>query len=114
MKKDTTEIALRPIGTIRTPFLTASGTPIQSCYAGGAEGTVELFAEYEAGLRDIAGFDRLWLIYLFDRASEARLVVRPYLDTAEHGVFATRSPARHNKIGMSSVRPALRARHILS
>ncbi len=56
------------------------------------------------GLRDIDGFDRLWLIYLFDRASEAQLVVRPYLDTAEHGVFATRSPARPNKIGMSSVR----------
>ena len=31
-------------------------------------------------------------------------MVRPYLDTAEHGVFATRSPARPNKIGMSSVR----------
>ena len=65
---------------------------------------MELFAEYEPGLRDIAGFDRLWLIYLFDRASEAQLVVRPYLDTAEHGVFATRSPARPNKIGLSSVR----------
>ena len=102
--KDTTEIALQPIGTITTPFSAASGTPIQSRYANGAEGTVELFAEFEPGLKDIDGFDRLWLIYLFDRASEARLVVHPYLDTAEHGIFATRSPARPNKIGLSSVR----------
>ncbi len=49
MKKDKTEIVLRPIGSIRTPFSSASGTPIQSRYAHGAEGTVELFAEYEAG-----------------------------------------------------------------
>ena len=104
MKKNATEIVLRPIGSITTPFSSAGGTPIQSRYARGAEGTVELFAEYEPGLKDIAGFDRLWLIYLFDRASDAQLVVRPYLDTAEHGVFATRSPARPNRIGMSSVR----------
>jgi tRNA-Thr(GGU) m(6)t(6)A37 methyltransferase TsaA len=56
------------------------------------------------GLRDLEGFDRLWLIYLFDRASEVQLVVRPYLDTAERGVFATRSPARSNHIGISVVR----------
>ncbi len=30
--------------------------------------------------------------------------VIPYSDTAEHGVFATRAPARPNPIGMSSVR----------
>lgn len=104
MDKTAEEIVLRPIGVIRTPFLISNGTPIQSRYARGAEGSVELFAEYEAGLRDIDGFDRLWLIYLFDRAMEAQLSVRPYLDTAEHGVFATRSPARPNRIGMSPVR----------
>ena len=69
MNKDAAEFVLRPIGTIRTPFSGASGTPIQSRYAPGAEGTVEIFTEFEPGLRDIDGFDRLWLIYLFDRAS---------------------------------------------
>lgn len=56
------------------------------------------------GLRDLEGFDRLWLIYQFDRASEVQLVVRPYLDTTVRGVFATRSPARPNHIGISMVR----------
>jgi tRNA-Thr(GGU) m(6)t(6)A37 methyltransferase TsaA len=39
-----------------------------------------------------------------DRASAVQLVVRPYLDTEEHGVFATRSPARPNHLGLSAVR----------
>lgn len=96
--------AIRPIGRIRTPFQRAAGTPIQSAVAGGAEGRVEVSPECATGLKDIEGFERLWLIYSFDRASEPQLVVRPYLDLTEHGIFATRSPARPNRIGMSAVR----------
>jgi tRNA-Thr(GGU) m(6)t(6)A37 methyltransferase TsaA len=96
--------AIRPIGVIRTPFARAAGTPIQSAVSGGAEGRVELFAGLRAGLRDIEGFERIWLLYSFDRASEPRLLARPYLDTVERGIFATRSPARPNRIGMSPVR----------
>jgi tRNA-Thr(GGU) m(6)t(6)A37 methyltransferase TsaA len=92
------------IGTIHTPFKQATGTPIQSSVANGAEGTIELLAEFAPGLKDLEGFDRIWLIYQFDRASEPQLIVRPYLDPSEHGIFATRSPSRPNKIGMSPVR----------
>ena len=95
---------IQPIGIIRTPFRQATGTPIQSSLAQGAEGVVELRPELEPGLRDIEGFERLWLIYQFDRASQPQLTVRPYLDRSEHGIFATRSPARPNLIGMSAVR----------
>lgn len=95
---------IKPIGTIHTHFSQATGTPIQSSVANGAEGTIELLAEFELGLKDLEGFDRIWLIYQFDRASDPQLIVRPYLDPAEHGIFATRSPARPNKIGMSPVR----------
>ena len=93
-----------PIGTIRTSFKQATETPIQSSVANGAEGTIELLPEFELGLKDLEGFERIWLIYQFDRASEPQLTVRPYLDSAEHGVFATRAPARPNRIGMSPVR----------
>ncbi len=95
---------IKPIGTIHTPFRQAQGTPIQSSVANGAEGTIELLPEFGPGLKDLEGFDRLWLIYQFDRASEPQLIVQPYLDPSEHGIFATRSPARPNKIGMSPVR----------
>jgi tRNA (adenine37-N6)-methyltransferase len=64
---------------------------------------VELFPGFEQGLKDIEGFERVWLLYSFDRASEPQLVVRPYLDPVERGIFATRSPARPNRIGMSPV-----------
>ncbi len=96
--------ALRAIGLIRTPFLHSDGTPIQSAVSGGAEGSAELFPEFAAGLRDLEGFERLWLIYLLDRAVSAQLVTTPYLDRQQHGIFATRAPARPNPIGLSAVR----------
>lgn len=96
--------AMSAIGVIHTPFFHAKGTPIQSAVAGNAQGVVEVFAEFAEGLRDVAGFERLWLIYLLDRASAPQLITRPYLDNQDRGVFATRSPARPNHIGLSSVR----------
>jgi tRNA (adenine37-N6)-methyltransferase len=92
------------IGLIHTPFARALGTPIQASGGNDAEGTVEVFPEFVEGLKDIEGFERVWLFYLFDRASEPSLVVQPYLDPHPRGIFATRSPARPNRIGMSAVR----------
>ena len=92
------------IGVIHTPFDAAEGTPIQSALAAGAEGRVEVFPAFRDGLKDLEGFDRLWLLYWFDRADAARLRVVPYLDDVERGVFATRAPCRPNPIGLSSVR----------
>ena len=97
-------LAMSAIGVIHTPFTRSAGTPIQAAGGENTQGVVELLPELAPGLRDLAEFERLWLIYLLDRASEAELVVRPYMDTAEHGVFATRSPARPNHIGLSAVR----------
>ena len=97
-------LALNPIGVIRSPFREAPGTPIQPTFAEDAEGTVEVFPDYAAGLSDLAGLDRIWLVYWFDRAGPARLRVVPFRDTAERGVFATRAPCRPNPIGLSCVR----------
>jgi tRNA-Thr(GGU) m(6)t(6)A37 methyltransferase TsaA len=95
---------IEPIGVIRTPFTQAEGTPIQSAVAAGAEGRVEVYPAFADGLKDLDGFDRVWLLYWFDRAAPARLRVVPYLDEVERGVFATRAPCRPNPIGISSVR----------
>lgn len=98
---------LRPIGVIHSPFQQATGTPIQSRAAEGVEGTVEIFPEFVAGLKDLEGFERIWLLYWFDRAAfeQCSLIVSPYLDPhGSHGVFATRAPARPNPIGISPVR----------
>ena len=96
-------ITVKPIGIIRSPFREAAGTPIQTIYARGAEGRVEMDEAFESALDDIEGFERLWLIYWMDRTGSFKPKVMPYRDTVEHGLFATRSPSRPNPIGMSVV-----------
>jgi len=98
------DFGIRPIGVVYSPFAQASGVPIQTVYARGVEGRVEVFPEYKDGLRDLAGFERAWLIYIFDRSPGARLKVIPFRDTVERGIFATRAPCRPNPIGLSCVR----------
>jgi tRNA (adenine37-N6)-methyltransferase len=100
----TRQMRLKPIGIIRTAFQKPVGTPIQPSRSGGAKGTVEVYPEYVDGLKDLDGFERIWLVYWLDRAPEAQLWVIPFLDNREHGVFATRAPSRPNAIGMSAVR----------
>jgi len=97
-------LELKPIGIVHSPFQQSAGTPIQASMAQGTAGTVEVFPAFAAGLKDLEGFDRIWLLYWFDRAAAPRLIVTPYLDDQPHGVFATRAPARPNPIGISAVR----------
>jgi tRNA-Thr(GGU) m(6)t(6)A37 methyltransferase TsaA len=98
------DITYGPIGVIRSPHTEKKDTPIQPVFARGVAGRVELLPEYEEGLRDIEGFSYIYLLYAFDRAREPRLLVVPYLEDVERGVFATRSPSRPNALGMSLVR----------
>ena len=92
------------IGVIRTPYQEQAGTPIQSVAAKGVAGSIDIDQAFAAGLQDLEGFSHLWLIYHLHRVGAGRLTVTPYLDTATHGIFATRSPQRPNPIGLSVVR----------
>jgi tRNA-Thr(GGU) m(6)t(6)A37 methyltransferase TsaA len=98
------ELQLTKIGVIHSPYKQATGTPIQPCRAGISPGYAVLRPEFAGGLQDLAGFERVWLIYYFHRAAAARMSVVPYRDAVERGLFATRVPARPNAIGMSCVR----------
>ena len=97
-------VAFTPIGIIRTPFADTAGMPVQAVGAVGVQGTIELDPVYAEGLADLLGFSHLVLLYHLDRMSGARLTVVPFLDDQAHGIFATRSPARPNPIGLSTVR----------
>jgi tRNA (adenine37-N6)-methyltransferase len=55
------------------------------------------------GLHDLSGFSHIYLIYHFHQAPPVRLIVKPFLQDVEHGVFATRAPCRPNAIGLSVV-----------
>lgn len=95
---------LKPIGTIHSPHKTKESCPIQPVYAEGAEGRVEVFSEYGAGLQDVDLFSHVILLYALDRAGEVKLVRPTFLDDTPHGIFASRHPCRPNGIGLSIVR----------
>ncbi len=96
-------IAVRPIGVIRSRFTTPAGMPVQAAAAQAETGQAEVFAEFAAALRDVAGFGYLIFLTHMHLAGE-KLEVVPFLDTVSHGVFATRAPARPNRIGLSIVK----------
>ena len=98
------EFIMRPIGEIHTPFLDKRETPVQASHST-AHGQIEVYPAYAAGLRDLDGFSHLILLYVFHRSyDEYDLSVKPFLADQEHGLFATRYPARPNPIGLSIVR----------
>lgn len=98
------QLEIESIGVIETPFREPAGTPIQPSRANGVLGKVQIEPRFHAGLKDLAGFERIWLIYWFHKASGSNLLVTPFLDTRERGIFATRSPARPSPLGISAVR----------
>ena len=100
----TKPIVYNPIGVIKTPFEAPEGTPIQPPGGATSEGAVEVFPEFRAGLEDLEGFSHLILLYHCHLSGDFSLKVKPFLDDAEHGVFATRAPSRPNSIGLSVVR----------
>lgn len=101
------------IGVIHSPHRLPEETPIQPAFAEGIQGRAEILPEYAEGLRDLEGFSHIWLIYWFHQAGSARLTVKPFLQDAEHGLFATRAPTRPNPIGMSLVRLVRREGSVL-
>jgi len=98
------EITFKQIGTIHTPFTDLKGMPIQPTGAINITGTVKIWKEYKDGLKDLDGFSHIFLIYQFHQAKKTSLVVKPFLDDKQHGIFATRGPTRPNAIGLSIVK----------
>lgn len=101
---DLASVTYQPIGLIRSPFTDLVGMPVQSTGAAGAAGRIELLPDYAPGLRDIAGFSHLILLYHLHLVHGVALEVLPFLDDQPHGIFATRSPKRPNALGLSIVR----------
>lgn len=94
------------IGVIRTQFTELAGMPIQPAGADESafEGEVIINESLVEGLKDLDGFSHIYLIYHLHRVGETKLSVIPFMDTIERGVFATRSPARPSRLGISIVR----------
>lgn len=101
------QFTFQSIGNIESGQRYQYEAPRQAVFA-----SVEAFLRwndpgYAACAEDLTGFDRIWLIWVFDRNKTAhwRSKVRVPVP-AEHdrySVFATRSPHRPNPIGISAI-----------
>ena len=60
---------------------------------------------YVAGLYKLNHFNHVWILFGFDRTDETLMSVHPRHDPSKPlvGVFASRSPTRPNKIGLTLV-----------
>jgi len=96
------EIVYRPIGVIRTPY--ADMAPFQADETDGAgEFCIDMFPEFESGLRDLEEFHYIIVLFHIDRAkgyNGSNLAHPPSLDGGTVGLFASRSPNRPNPIGL--------------
>lgn len=96
-------VELRIIGRARTPFRRREDAPHQPVAAPDTEGVIEIAPEYREGLTDLGTFDRIWLIFVFDRSEGWKLRVKPPRGGPKRGIFATRGPHRPSQIGLTSV-----------
>ena len=101
---------IEPIAFFRSPLTSKFGLPRQGGVASELRGSIEFVAQYRhpEAVRGLESFSHLWLIWEFSaNAHEAQgLTVRPpRLGGNERvGVFASRSPFRPNRLGLSCVR----------
>ena len=107
---DVTSFQFTPIAFIRSPYTKRIAAPHQSTVVQGTESgdaetaIVEFVADLpHAAFRELEGFERIWLVYVFDRSEGWKAEVRPPRGGGKRSVLATRSPHRPNAIGLSAV-----------
>lgn len=98
---------MHPVGQLRTPYRDKFGVPRQAGLAVSARARLVFEPRYrrEEAIRGIEDFSHLWIVFLFHgvREEDVRLNVRPPRlgGNEKLGVFATRSPFRPNRLGLS-------------
>lgn len=98
------KIELESIGNIHTEFKDVEGMPIQPTGAKGVKGKIIIDEKYVDGLKDLQYFSHINILYLLHKIEGYLLEVKPFMDNDTHGIFATRSPKRPNRIGSSVVK----------
>jgi tRNA-Thr(GGU) m(6)t(6)A37 methyltransferase TsaA len=100
-------LTLHPIGVMRTVHAERVHAPRQPAAATDARGVIELRADQnlQHAIEDLAGWERIWVVFWFHRNEGWRpKVLPPRSTTGRKGVLATRAPHRPNPIGLSALR----------
>ncbi len=106
-------VTLKPIGWVRSPYTERHGTPRQAQLSETpadyepAIARIELFADVvpAIALKDLDGFDYLWVIaWLHLNQHWNPTVMPPRGPRVRRGTLATRAPHRPNPIGLSATR----------
>jgi len=105
-------LELKPIGIIRSPYKNAGAAPYQG-YKTEEISQIEVFKEFEEGLKDIEGFSHIIVIYWFNKSQGYHLLVKTPWDDSLHGLFTTRSPRRPCPLGLTVVELVAREKNIL-
>ncbi len=99
-------LTLQPIGFLHTRQRLKFDAGHQPVAASAEVNDLELLPDcgYDQALRDLAGFERIWLLSWFHRNDSWRpQVLPPRGPSQRRGVFATRSPHRPNPLGLTCV-----------
>lgn len=105
-RKSENSLSLNPIGFLHTDHNKKFQLPPQPDQANW-NGVIELLprSNFEIAVRDLEGFDRIWLVWWFHQNKNWKpTTLPPRGRTGRKGVFATRSPYRPNPIALSCVR----------
>lgn len=111
------QFKIKAIGLVHSPFKKKEDIQINKyAYARGfdsIQGELEIFKEYEAGLKDTEGFSHLIVLFAFHRSEGFKLHTKPFLGDKLRGVFSSRSPNRPNPIGLTIVKIIERRGNVL-
>ncbi len=90
------------IGRIASPWKLREDCPknMNAAREKGGGATVSVAAPYRAGLAGLAGFSHVVVLSWFEQAPRNLIVQKPRHATEAKGVFALRSPARPNPLGL--------------
>ena len=101
MKLTDKKIEFTPIGVVHSPLKKYGKVPVQPSFSN-IEGVLEIYKEYQEGLKDLDGFDYIICLSYFHKIKHPIPLQSPtHWDTDLHGIFAIRSPRRPNPIGFS-------------
>lgn len=101
---------IKPIARIYTDFSEKFGVPRQAGLAPSLTGKIVFEPEYRnvRAVKELDGFSHIWLIWEFSQCSDSKFspTVRPPRlgGNRRVGVFASRSPFRPNRLGLSCVK----------